>query len=190
MEDIRKPFDDQPAQDRSKSRIGTLVVVLGTVVSVALVAIGITFAVLSTDSTADNSSGSTAAPKTKQEQNRAFAQCLRDNGVPNFPDPDAKGALRVTPESGVDVGSAAYKKAEATCMQSTPPSGQQQGAPPPDGQKPVDATKYVECMRKNGQPDFPEPDERGIFTGIDLDTPEYKAAQKVCEKEMPGPPGS
>jgi hypothetical protein len=36
------------------------------------------------------------------EQARQFSRCMRENGVPNFPDPDANGMLRI--EAGGDSG--------------------------------------------------------------------------------------
>src|SRR6266540_2815421 len=38
--------------------------------------------------------GNSVAPVDKAEAGRAFSQCMRDNGVPDFPDPDADGRLR------------------------------------------------------------------------------------------------
>lgn len=47
---------------------------------------------------------------------------------------------------------------------------------------------FAQCMRDNGVPNFPEPMDNGINlggTGIDRNTPEFKAAQKVCEPLLP-----
>src|SRR6266545_7621791 len=39
-------------------------------------------------------SNGTDAPGQDKDTARKFAQCMRDNGVPDFPDPDAKGEFR------------------------------------------------------------------------------------------------
>ena len=49
---------------------------------------------------------------------------------------------------------------------------------------------FAQCMRDNGVPDFPDPKEDGISlggTGIDRNSPEFKAAQKACETLLPQP---
>src|SRR5687768_18125310 len=47
---------------------------------------------------------------------------------------------------------------------------------------------FAQCMRDNGVPNFPDPVDDGINlggTGIDRNTPEFKAAQKACEPLLP-----
>ena len=53
-----------------------------------------------------------------------FAQCMRENGVRTFPDPDASGRLtidEVVNGSSVDPSSAAWKKAIRACTDLQPP---------------------------------------------------------------------
>jgi hypothetical protein len=47
----------------------------------------------------------------------AAAQCMREHGVPNYPDPTfpASGGIELTIPPGVNVSSPAYKQAEAVC---------------------------------------------------------------------------
>jgi hypothetical protein len=56
------------------------------------------------------------------EQARQFAKCMRENGVPNFPDPEADGGMRIEvgPGTGIDPNSQAFKDAEAKCEQYMP----------------------------------------------------------------------
>ena len=56
------------------------------------------------------------------EQARQFAKCMRENGVPDFPDPQADGAIRIEggPGTGIDPGSQAFKDAHAKCEQYMP----------------------------------------------------------------------
>ena len=49
---------------------------------------------------------------------------------------------------------------------------------------------FAQCMRDNGIPNFPDPVDDGISlsgTGIDRNTREFKAAQKVCDTLLPQP---
>ena len=90
-----------------------------------------------------------------------FAQCMRSNGVSNFPDPDASGALTidgVVNGSSLDPNSATFQQAISACKDLEPPgftgstrSAQQQEA----------ALKFAQCMRDNGVPDFPDPTANG-----------------------------
>ncbi|NGN66779.1 hypothetical protein G5C51_23100 [Streptomyces sp. A7024] len=185
--------EKKTGSERGVGRTGVLIVVLGVFLSAALVAAGLTFAVNAGDSSDKGDESGSAAGEgagSMRDKNVAFAECLRKNGVPDYPDPDKAGTLRLEPGSKVNIDGAAYKNAERVCMKDAPPAGQRQGAPPAGAGEPrrPDPAKYVECMRKNGMPKFPKPDNRGMFTGVDLDSPEYKTAQKACEKLLPGPP--
>jgi hypothetical protein len=65
------------------------------------------------------------------EQALAFSKCMRENGVPKFPDPQTSGGkvtMQLAPDSGVDPDSAAFKKAQAKCGNLG--GGQAQGATP------------------------------------------------------------
>jgi hypothetical protein len=56
------------------------------------------------------------------EQARQFAKCMRENGVPDFPDPQADGGIRIEagPGTGIDPNSQAFKDARAKCEQYMP----------------------------------------------------------------------
>jgi hypothetical protein len=58
-----------------------------------------------------------------------------------------------------------------------------------------DPAAYSACMRKNGVPKFPDPDSEGALrlkagpgTGIDPESPQFKAAAKACQKLAPKAP--
>jgi hypothetical protein len=98
---------------------------------------------------------------TNLEKAVRFAQCMRANGVSNFPDPDASGQFTIDAianGSGVDTGSAAFRQALSACQGLEPPgftgstrSTQQQEA----------ALKFAQCVRDNGVTDFPDPTPDG-----------------------------
>ena len=53
-----------------------------------------------------------------------FAECMRENGVSEFPDPDASGELTidgVVNGSSLDPSAAAWKKAIGACKDLQPP---------------------------------------------------------------------
>ena len=52
---------------------------------------------------------------------------------------------------------------------------------------------YSRCMQDNGLPEFPNPTANGINlngTGIDRESPEFKAAEEACESVRPQAPDS
>jgi len=57
-----------------------------------------------------------------QERMRKFSRCMRENGVPEFPDPSEDGGIRIdgTKGGGLDPNSEAFKKAEAACKEFQP----------------------------------------------------------------------
>ncbi|MEJ3750617.1 hypothetical protein WEI85_46090 [Actinomycetes bacterium KLBMP 9797] len=55
-------------------------------------------------------------------QLRKFAQCMREHGVANFPDPEADGFMD-TRKAGIDPEDAAYQAAEEACKDLRPGQG-------------------------------------------------------------------
>jgi len=65
-----------------------------------------------------------------QEKMRKFAQCMRENGIADFPDPGEDGGIRIDGnQGGLDPQSEAFKKAEAACKDFQPkrPGSDDQG---------------------------------------------------------------
>jgi hypothetical protein len=55
------------------------------------------------------------------EQGRQMAQCMRDNGVPNFPDPQPDGSIHLDGDKiGVGPGDPTFDKAEEACAKHRP----------------------------------------------------------------------
>jgi hypothetical protein len=55
------------------------------------------------------------------EQMREFSQCMRENGVPDFPDPDAEGRLRGAGHE--QQGDPKFRAAMETCREKLPGGG-------------------------------------------------------------------
>ena len=96
-------------------------------------------------------SGSTSNKSaTGQDKAVKFAECMRNSGVGDFPDPNAKGEFVY----GVSVSPAVWKKAVDACKDLQPPGSlsakrttKQQSA----------ALRFAQCVRDNGVKDFPDP---------------------------------
>jgi len=96
------------------------------------------------------STGAASSSVSKREKGVKFAECMRGNGVPDFPDPNPNGEFVY----GVSVTPAVFTKAVEACKALEPPgsvsaqrSSKQQSL----------ALKFAQCVRKNGVPDFPDP---------------------------------
>ncbi len=88
----------------------------------------------------------------------AFSNCMRSNGVPNFPDPKPGGGLQF-PVSGGNLASPAFRSAQAKCRKLLPGGG-----PPgpgsttnPSAQTLAKLVRIAECMREHGISQFPDP---------------------------------
>ena len=98
--------------------------------------------------------GSAAATRA---QGVKFAECMRKNGVREFPDPDASGSLtidQIANRSSLDTDSAAFTQAMSACRDLAPP-GFTGNTRSPQQQK--EALKFAQCIRENGVKDFPDP---------------------------------
>jgi hypothetical protein len=123
-----------------------------------------------------------------------FASCMRKNGVPNFPDPSSGGTIAITPSSGINPTSPAFQKAQKACRKYAP-SGGKAPSPAEQAKMQAQALKFSACMRAHGVTKFPDPQFssgrtslRIGGTGIDPNSPVFKAAQKACAKNLPGAP--
>ncbi|GAA4598701.1 hypothetical protein BJY16_002809 [Actinoplanes octamycinicus] len=54
------------------------------------------------------------------EKLRQMSKCMRENGVPNFPDPSAEGGIGLDSRMGIDPESPTFKAAEKKCEQYGP----------------------------------------------------------------------
>jgi hypothetical protein len=87
-----------------------------------------------------------------------FSECMRDNGVNEFPDPDASGELTidgVLNGSSLDPSTPVWKEAISACKDLQPPgfTGDQEVS---DEEQEV-RLEFAQCMRDNGVEDFPDP---------------------------------
>ena len=72
--------------------------------------------------------GDRPKPSAEELENaRKMAQCMRENGIPNFPDPNPDGGISIDPKKlGASPDSPIWKRAEAACSQYAPKGRMQQ----------------------------------------------------------------
>ena len=115
----------------------------------------------------------------------AFSGCMRANGEPSFPDPNAQGVISA---DSLDRGSAQFQRALQACRKDMP------GGTPTPAQQAQDLRQGLalsDCMRRNGVPNFPDPRSGagGAMviriapnSGIDPQSPQFQKAQQACRK--------
>lgn len=119
---------------------------LAVMATVALVGAG-----CSNGSAENGDTGSASAKSaTSQDKGVKFAECIRGQGVSDFPDPNAKGEF----EYGVSVSPAVWKKAVAACKDLQPPGTLSSKRTP---KQQSDSLRFAQCIRANGVKDFPDP---------------------------------
>jgi hypothetical protein len=62
-------------------------------------------------------------------QLRKLAKCMREHGVPKFPDPKPNGGIGIDGRSGLDPNSPKFKAAEKACAQYQPKGARPGGGP-------------------------------------------------------------
>ncbi|HEY1777679.1 MAG TPA: hypothetical protein VGG41_16090 [Solirubrobacteraceae bacterium] len=123
-----------------------------------------------------------------------LSACIRAHGVPDFPDPNASGAIS---SASIDPSSPQFQAAMRKCRK----YAGRGGAPSPaqQAQAQADALKFSACMRSHGVTGFPDPQfqagggisirlKAGPGTTLDPQSPIFQRAQKACGG--PGGPGA
>lgn len=142
----------------------------------------------------DGDDGEADSEEDLEEQALEFAECMRENGVPDFPDPeieDGRIQMRIGGAGGADIDQEAMEQAMEACEDLAPRGGGNFSEE--DRQEMQDAfLEYAQCMRDNGY-DMPDPDfsgEGGLFRMEgEPDDPAFQKAQEACEDKLPGRPG-
>ncbi len=92
------------------------------------------------------------AEPDSQERAVKYSECMRANGVADFPNPNADGQF---PYGGVSVSKATWQNAVGACA-NLQPSGWSTDAGRTPAQQDA-ALKFAQCVREHGVPDFPDP---------------------------------
>jgi hypothetical protein len=152
-------------------------------------AVAAAVAVLATATACSGSAASSgSAPGGATGQMLAYSQCMREHGVPDFPDPDASGNIQVTPGSPDDpMNSSQEKTANAACRHLLPATGASStGA---NQQEAGQLLKLAQCMHAHGATNFPDPTVSGngvSFRGnFDFSSPQWQQAERSCKSLAP-----
>ena len=147
-----------------------------------------------TDGTLPQSVQDAASEVDDEQALLAFSACMRDNGVPDFPDPrlSADGSVDFATSSGDPFGDVDNDTAEAAVNACLP---ELEGVAFAPGGSDFDLTEiqdrlveFAQCMRDNGI-DFDDPDLSGFASGelsnpfgdLDITDPEVEAAFEECQ---------
>ena len=112
------------------------------------------------------------------DQGIRYARCMRENGLPDYPDPEVTGddvRIRGIDKSTVDT--AVLARAQQTCRPLQPVLTGPEGA-----QKAAAGRYEAQCMREHGVADYPDPDPDGHADLPDAvrRNPRFDAAKVVC----------
>jgi hypothetical protein len=142
--------------------------------------------------TACGSSGSGSSRAAASGPERAaldFAQCMRDNGVPTFPDPVAKADGSFGFQRPQGVSASALDDALKSCQSEAQALGIDSGSEGGGAEAQDALLKLSRCMRENGLPEFPDPKPNidalsglhDLFSDYDLKSPRVAKAVNACQ---------
>ncbi|MEN4400556.1 hypothetical protein ACNQR7_11615 [Mycolicibacterium senegalense] len=96
------------------------------------------------------------ADPAAQQQAVKYSECMRANGVADFPNPDAGGQISY---GGISVPKATWQNAVSACAGLQPVSWSTDAGRTPAQQ--AAALRFAQCVRDHGVPDFPDPATAG-----------------------------
>ena len=125
-----------------------------------------------------------------------LAECMRANGVANFPDPNGQGLIQ---GSGIDPNSPQFQKAQQKCAKNLG-GGPGTRSPAQIAKQEAEALAFSKCMRSHGVSDFPDPQfgsggsirisvharAGGGAGGLDFNSSIFQKAQNACGSLLPG----
>ncbi|HEV3187784.1 MAG TPA: hypothetical protein VGZ04_07025 [Acidimicrobiales bacterium] len=135
-----------------------------------------------TSTTAQGNGGATSSSPL------AFSQCMRSNGVVNYPDPNSGGVIPKESTQQLGVSDARFQSANNKCQHFLPNGGGGRSQAEIAYEKAL-GLKFAECVRRHGVP-LPDPDSSGRIPdpatlGINQGSPKFQAANNACAKYRP-----
>jgi hypothetical protein len=128
------------------------------------------------------------APLDPYDAALAFARCIRSNGYPEWPDPNADGQFMMIRSAGMSFSDPRRIAAMEACQALRPA-----GLGMPGGADPAVTDVLLEvarCMRANGVVDFPDPAPGGgAFIlgpgqGVDVQSATFRNALAICGSRL------
>jgi hypothetical protein len=121
------------------------------------------------------------------DQARKYAECMRENGVPNFPDPGPDGRFDLKDFNAGNLDREKIRQAREACRDLAPNGGERPELNPAQQEQ---LRQWAQCMRDNGV-DVPDPDPNGgAFLGLggagalDPDDPAFQKAMEACQDKF------
>ena len=134
-----------------------------------------------------------AAGGGDQDTAMKYSRCMRENGVPSWPDPVVDGEGRPTFDVPDDIPDSVIGAGAEKCREYRP-FGPRGGAGP-DPARITQLREFAKCMRANGLPEWPDPEADGSqrvdFGKVGVsgeNDPKLKAAEEKCRALRPSAP--
>lgn len=143
-----------------------------------------------TSTAGTSTSTSTTSTTSREDAQLKLSRCIRQNGVPDFPDPaaDSSGNLRIDPSTLGNVDRSTLQKAFQACREYADAAGAGQISDADRTAFQDAALKFAKCMRTNGV-DVPDPDFSGAGGAgpagglrIDRNDPDTQKALGACQE--------
>lgn len=157
---------------------------------IALSAVGLALAVAACGSSSKQSAYRASPGDAKALE---YSDCMRANGMPNFPDPGSNGVHALP-----NPASPAFRAAEKACAKLQPAGLHLGGPPAPTAAELRAARTFAQCMRAHGLSHFPDPLTtygpgftlgRGEYfppiSMTEVESPAFRQAAKACGVHLP-----
>lgn len=160
----------------------------GVLATLALV--GLSLAACGGPSKARSSPTESGSSGSLQSELVKYAACMRSNGIADFPDPTPQPnglpgfSIHASGNSDLSPQSPKYESATRRCKKDMPTGGD--ATPAQQAAANTKALKYAQCMRTHGEPNFPDPNGKGVIavtnaTGIlNPSAPQFQRSQRSC----------
>jgi hypothetical protein len=145
--------------------------------------------------------GSASSPATNLQKAVAFSRCVRDRGVPNWPDPTSSGQVAKESAQQLGVSNARLQVALNACQHLLPDTGNIDDNPAALNQWWSQLRHFARCMRTHGVPNWPDPSpypqdpvrptfnlhaagigfHQGTQPGNIVNSPQIEARVRACE---------
>ena len=135
-------------------------------------------------SSGGSASGSSSPSASAGTGPVAFAQCMRSDGVSNFPDPQGGHFLI----SNSVENSPGFQAAVQKCQHLLGPNGATNGGSG-GGANNSKLLAFAHCMQTHGVPQFPDPTANGAIglpQGVDPNSATFQKAWSKCQSKLPG----
>jgi hypothetical protein len=136
--------------------------------------------------TDDAAAPAPSASTDERDQLRAYAKCMRANGV-DMPDPNGDGVIGLPAQKVGSPESKIMEAANEKCRTLMPAGGEPPKMSPEDIEK---VRAQSKCMRENGVPSYPDPDPQTGAVALSEDDVKAEAMTKAVEKCQGLGPGS